>query len=222
MMVSRQFIDKLKDEASRVGFGRALEQSLYNTANKFVCLRRLEIIHLTRAHLAPLEPAKHASISSRLATEQELLAMQAEGRWNIDDELLDGLRAGDSCLLSTVGGKLAGYTWVHTAGRPRLLAGLRISIPDDYLYNFAGFTLPEFRGYGLQPYRHHEILHRPEWRERTGMIGFVQCINWSSRRGQSKSGYQQLGSISLIGSLNRFTVLLSSELKQLGIRRLDA
>jgi hypothetical protein len=222
MIISRQFLDNVKDEAARVGYGRALERSLYNTANKVVCLRRLDVIHLTRDHLVPLDPAKHALTSSRLATERDLLEMRAEGKWDIGDELLDGFRAGDSCLLSTVGGKLAGYTWIHTAGRPLLIPGLRLSIPDDYAYNFAGFTLPEFRGYGLQPYRHHEILDRPEWRDRKGMIGYVQCINWSSRRGQSKSGYQPLGSISLVGTLSRFTVLLSSELKRLGIRRIDA
>lgn len=221
MIVSRQTIDKVKDEASRVGYRRALEQSLYNTANKFVCLRRLEIIHLTRDHLTPLEPAKYANITSRLATEPELLAMRAEGTWDISDELLAGFRAGDRCLLSFVDGARAGYTWVHTASRPRLYPGLRISIPEDYAYNFAGFTLPKFRGYGLQPYRHHEILNRPEWRDRKGLIGYVQCINWSSRRGQSKSGYQPLGSISLVGTLDRYAALLSSELKKLGIRRID-
>ncbi len=222
MMVSRQFIQNVKDEASRVGYPKAIERSLYNITNKYVCLRRLEIIHLTRDHLAPLDPAKYANITSRLATEQDLLAMRAEGRWSITDELLDGFRDGDSCLLSFVDGKRAGYTWVHTAGRPLLIPGLRIRIPDDYLYNFAGFTAPEFRGVGLQPYRHHEVLRRPEWRGCKGMIGYVQCINWSSRRGQTKAGYQPLGSISLVGTLNRFTVLLSSEVRKAGIRRLDA
>jgi hypothetical protein len=222
----RLLLQNVKIEASRVGYGRALERVLYDGANKLVCLRRLEIIYLTRDNLGPLDPARHAHTASRLATEQELLAMQAtgkaEGTWDISDELVAGFRAGDRCLLSFVGGKLAGYTWVHTAGRPLLYPGLRISIPDDYAYNFAGYTLPEFRGYGLQPYRHHEILSRPEWRDRKGMIGFVQATNWSSRRGQSKSGYQPLGSMLLVGTLNRFTVLLSSELEKFGIRRIDA
>ena len=226
MIDGRQLIQNVKDEASRVGYGRALERALYDTANKVVCLRRLEIIHLTRDNLVPLDPAKHAHTTSRLATESELCAMQAEGKaegtWDLSDELLEGFRAGDRCLLSFVGGKLAGYTWVHTAGRPLIYPGLRISIPEDYAYNFAGFTLPEFRGYGLQPYRHHEILSRPEWRGRKGMIGFVQATNWSSRRGQSKSGYQPLGSMILVGTQQRYTVLLSSELVKFGIRRLDA
>jgi hypothetical protein len=82
--------------------------------------------------------------------------------------------------------------------------------------------LPEFRGCGLQPYRHHEILSRPEWRERKGMIGFVHCVNWSSRRGQSKSGYQPLGTLSLIGTHDHFLALFSRELEEFGIQRLDA
>jgi hypothetical protein len=221
MLVSRQFIQDVKDEASRVGYARALERSLYNTAKQYVSLRRFEVIRLTRDRLAPLEPDNPASITARLATEDDLLGMQAEGTWRIDEELLEGFRAGDRCLLSFVDGQRAGYTWVHTGGRPRLIPGLRLSIPDDYLYNFAGFTLPAFRGYGLQPYRHHEVLARPEWRDRKGMLGFVECINWGSRRGQSKSGYEPVGTISLVGTRNRFTALLSSELKELGIRRID-
>lgn len=221
MNVPWHAIAKVKDEAARVGYGRAIERSLYDTANRYVSLRRLEIIHLTRDHLPPRRSEDHAHISSHLATEQELLDMQAEGTWDITAELLALFRAGDRCLLSFVRGRRAGYTWVHTAGRPRLLPGLRISIPDDYAYNFAGFTLPEFRGCGLQGYRHHELLGRPEWGDKKGLIGFVQCINWSSRRGQAKSGYRPLGAISLIGTRNRFTALFSRELTQLGIRRLD-
>jgi len=221
-MIGRQLIANLKVEASRVGYRRALEGSLYKTANRFVSMRRLEVIHLTRDRLAPLDRAKYASTTSRWATEQELLEMRVEGTWDITDQLIAGFRAGDRCLLSFVDGKRAGYTWVHTAGRPLLAPSLRISIPDDYVYNFAGFTRPEFRGCGLQPYRHHAILSSPEWRERKGMIGFVHCVNWSSRRGQAKSGYQLLGMLALVGTRDRFVALFSNELKQLGIRRLDA
>jgi hypothetical protein len=221
-MIGRRLLEDFKAEASRVGYGRALERSIYKTANRFVCLRRLEIIHLTRDRLAPLDRARYASTTSRFATEPELLEMRAEGKWDLGDELLAGFRAGDRCLLSFVGGERAGYTWVHTDGRPLLAPGLRISIPEDYVYNFAGFTLPEFRGCGLQPYRHHEILNRPEWRDRKGMIGFVHCVNWSSRRGQSKSGYQPLGTLSVIGTHGHAIALFSSQLEELGIRRLEA
>lgn len=221
MSSNRSVIDKVKDQATRVGYARAVEASLYEVVNKYVCLRRLDIIQLTRDRLEPLELTKRARLTSRVATERELLSMRAEAKWKIDDELVEDFRAGDRCIVSYVDDKPAGYTWVHTRGRPRVFPGLRITIPPAYLYNFAGFTLPEFRGYGLQAYRHHAVLNQPEWRERKGMIGFVQAINWSSQRGQSKSGYRTMGSIALVGTSSRFAVHISSELTKFGIRRID-
>jgi len=221
-MIGHRVLSRLKAEASRVGYVCAIERSLYKTANQFMCMRRLEVIHLTRDRVAPLAPSRGATIASRLATEQDLLEMRAEGTWNLDDELLDGFAAGDRCLLSFVDGERAGYTWVHFAGRPLLMPGLRIRVPADYLYNFAGFTLPKFRGHGLQPYRHHALLEHPEWRGYKGLLGYVHCTNWSSRRGQTKSGYQPLGAISLIGTHQRFAVWMSRELASLGIERIDA
>ena len=218
-MGASSFVTTIKAEASRVGLPRAVERSVYLGVNRYVTARRLDVIHLTREHLAPSEPAA-TKIKSRLATEDDLQRMRSEGRWDVGEELLAAHRAGDRCLLSYIDGKLAGYTWVHAAGTPHLFEGLRLRIPDEYLYNYAGFTHPEFRGHGLQAYRHHEILRRPEWRDRKGLLGYVQCVNWSSRRGQTKSGYRPLGWLGLVGTRSRFAVFVSRELEQLGIRRI--
>ncbi len=221
MIDFKKIIQNLKSDGARVGYGPAITHMLYYAANKLLNLRRLEIIYLTREHLIALDPAKYGKHSSRLATKEELLQMQAEGKWDITDELIEGFHNGDSCVLSSVDGKLAGYTWVHVGGRPKLTQGLRITVPSDYIYNFAGYTLHEFRGFGLQPYRHNVIMNHPEWKDKKGMIGFVECTNWGSKRGQSKSGYQKLGYLTLVGSRNRFFVFVSSAVKEIGIRRLN-
>lgn len=218
----RNILRNFRSEASRVGYGKAAWQFLYETVNRLLHIRRFDVIHLTRDHLLPLDPAKYTKHASRLATEADLLRMKEEGTWQIGDELIEGFRNGDACLLSIVDGNLAGYTWVHTLGRPLLIPGLRISIPSDYAYNFAGYTAPAYRGYGLQPFRHHEVLNRPEWRGKVGMIGYVDVTNFSSKKGQSKSGYQRLGRLTLIGSKHHFVVFVSPELKRMGIRRLPA
>ena len=215
-------IRNFKSESDRVGIGKAVWQFLYDAANRLLHIRRFDVIHLTRDHLLPLDPGKYTKHASRLATEDDLLGMKEAGNWQIGDELIRGFRNGDACLLSTVDGKIAGYTWIHTLGRPLLIPGLRISIPSQYAYNFAGFTPPEYRGFGLQPFRHHEVLNRPEWRDKVGMIGYVDVTNFSSKKGQSKSGYQRLGRLTLVGSKRHFVVLVSPELKKMGITRLPA
>lgn len=222
MVNLRNIYSHLKEDSQQFGLASALIGLGYQAANKFVDVRRFEIIILKRENLAPFDIRKYSNISSRLATQEDINQMEREGKWQMSQELQSAFLSGDSCLLSFVDGILAGYTWIHTAGHPRLIPGLRISIPNDFGYNYAGFTLPEFRGIGLQPYRHHEILERAEWKDKAGMIGYVECTNWSSKKGQTKSGYQRLGDLMIIGAGDQMSVIFSPELKHLGIERLDA
>lgn len=210
-----------RTESKNIGHAKALINFGYLAANKIVDIRRFEIIVLKRENLLPIDPQKYLNFNSRLAHFEDLKDMEAEGKWQITEELKEAFKNGDNCLLSFIDEKLAGYTWVHTAGHPLLISGLRISVPKNYGYNYAGFTLPEFRGSGLQPYRHHEILNRPEWTDKTGMIGYVDTTNWSSKKGQAKSGYQRLGDLVIIGSDSNLKVVVSNELKQMGIIRLN-
>lgn len=209
----------LRDEATRVGYRRALQRSFYSVAYQHCHLRRIEFIHLRREFLAPFDNFRFASYASRFATESDLLEMKREGKWKISEELLKNHRDGQKCLLSYVGDTLAGYTWVNDTGRAEILPGLRITIPHEYVYNFAGFTLPEFRGFKLQSYRHHEALGRPEWRARVGMLGYVESSNWSSKRGQAKTGYRTLHQMTLVGNEGRLAAHVPQSLKALGIRR---
>ena len=220
VLASSGFWNNLRGEAERVGYVRAVQRSLYSVANKHLQIRLIEVICLTREHLEEAPQNPDMAISSRLATESDLLEMREVENWNISDELLEDYQNGNSCLLSSVEGRLAGYTWIHSGGRPRILPGLRIRIPDGYLYNYAGYTAPQFRGRKLQSYRHNAVLSLPQWQSKKGMFGYVECTNWSSKKGQSKSGYTKVGKVSLVGRGNHFVAHFSSELKSLGIRRL--
>jgi hypothetical protein len=129
----------------------------------------------------------------RLATEADLRALQAQGGWQVDDTKLALLRAGEQCLLSLIDDRIAGYTWVHARGRPEILPGLWLRLPPGWLYNFAGYTHPDFRGGGLQSWRHAAVLDHPAWQGSAGLVGWVKAANHDSRRGQHKSGYRPVG-----------------------------
>lgn len=221
MVNLRNVIDTFKTDYIQVGHKKAISNLGYKAANKFISVRRFEIVVLKREDLVPIDKEKYHNVFSRLATERDLDQMEVEGKWQISPELRDSFRNGDRCLLSFIANEMAGYTWIHTAGHPQLIPGLRISIPENFGYNYAGFTLPKFRGHGLQPYRHHEILNYPDWRDKKGMFGYVELTNWSSKKGQSKSGYKKLGDMTLIGSGSSLQVIISSKLKKLGIKRID-
>jgi hypothetical protein len=209
-----------RDVRGRFGTGAAIQHLLHQLLNTVMFFECMNIIVLDREQLRPLGPALTVKLTSRLATLEDLEAMQANPELGIHATKIGYFKAGDSCLLSYAADKLAGYTWTHTLGRPELIPGLVISVPDSYLYNYAALTLPEFRGLGLQPYRHHQLLNSGLWQDKRGLLGYVFQTNFASRKGQTKSGYRRIGCIWLLGSKRHFITWFSPALRRLGIRRL--
>jgi chemotaxis methyl-accepting protein methylase len=164
--------------------------------------------------------AANAAFSTRRADDATLEGLQKEGGWGIDETKRALLREGNTCLLSLVDGRIAGYTWVHTQGRPELMPGLRLQLPQGALYNFAGFTHPDFRGAGLQSRRHEAVLAQTDWAHFPSMIGYVKATNFASRRGQTRSGYRNIGMVLQLGWRGRLWTWLSPELRQRGFRHL--
>ncbi len=198
------------------------KHGLFRFVNKFLYLECLHIIVLNRENLRPLNPSNAHRLSTKIATWGDLKEMERQGYWEIEQKKLEFFNQGDTCLLSYVDNKLAGYTWAHAKGRPELFPGLILSVPREYLYNFAAFTLPEYRGYNLQSFRHHELLNHHQWKDRKGMLGFVLHTNYSSKRGQDKSGYTRIGSIWLVGTKSKFYALIDRNLRSMGIKRINS
>ena len=199
----------------------ALQHFLLELVNRFVYLDCLQLIRLERNVGTFPAPGTSSRCQSRVASAQDLARMASDPRWEIDETKRAHFERGDVCLISSIDGEDAGYTWVHARGTPELLPGLVLSLPDSCLYNYAALTLPQFRGSGLQTYRHAAVLGSELWQDRSALIGYVRCTNFASRRGQSRSGYRSIGRIWLLGSRRRFVVHCSRSLKRLGIRRIE-
>jgi len=99
----------------------------------------------------------------------------------------------DILLVAYVGSTLAGFGFGHTGGAPKLAPGVRLRAPKGYLYAFASFTPPEFRGRKHHGRRHYELLQTPEGQSCAGLIAYVNYTNLESRRGVAKSGYRPVG-----------------------------
>ncbi len=231
-MHPRYFLKTVASTWRRHGAWAACQVGLEQLVNGWMFFEWLHVIELRRpaqpvhlparsAHPRPAAdgPLQPDGLTTRIADEPALRALQREGGWGIDDTKLALMRAGDTCILSLVGGRTAGYTWVHTKGRPEIRPGLRLQLPDGALYNFAGFTHPVFRGSGLQSRRHEAVWAQPCWAHWPTMLGYVKATNFDSRRGQSRSGYFKIGSVLMLGSQRRFLALLSPSLRRRGLRR---
>jgi len=208
-----------EETRSRYGLGAALSVSAHRLVNTVMFFDRLDVILLERSRLAPLDEKQKGKFSSRLALRADLERLQAIEGWGINQEKMQQFDQGAQCILSYVDGELAGYTWADPVGRPELIPGLRIRVPREYLYNYAGFTDPRFRGSGLQAYRHHSVLGNEAWLDRRGLLGYRRFTNFATLKGQNKSGYHKIGSILLWGSKQRFHAHFSRSLRALGIAR---
>ena len=209
----------LKELRTRFGTAKALKHSAFRLINRFLYFDCYHIIVLNRENLRPLDPGNARRLSTKIATMDDLMEMEQQGCWEIQQRKLDFFNQGDTCLLSYVDNELAGYTWAHINGCPEIVPGLRLSVPNDYLYNFAAFTLPKYRGCGLQAFRHHALLNHSQWKAKKGLLGFVIHTNYSSRKGQNKSGYTRIGNIWLIGSKSNFYTHISKDLRNMGVKR---
>ena len=220
-MVAREStIRTLHELRSRFGTTKTLKHAAFRLINRFVHFDCLDIIALRREHLQPLDPSGTRRLSAKIATLDDLKEMERQGCWEIQERKIEFFHQGDTCLLSYVDNELAGYTWAHTRGCPEIVPGLRLSIPLEYLYNFAAFTLPAYRGWGLQSFRHHALLEGDLWKDKKGLLGFVIHTNYRSQRGQRKSGYEKIGSIWLIGGKSRFGAWVGKSLRSMGIQRI--
>ena len=218
----KSIFQTLKEFRSRFGAAKTLKHAAYRFINRFIYFDCLHIIVLDRENLRKLDPDNTHKLSTKVATLEDLREMEQQGCWEIQQRKVAFFYQGDVCLLSYVDNQLAGYTWAHENGCPELIPGLRLSMPHEYLYNFAAFTHPDYRGCGLQSFRHHELLNHSRWQDKKGLLGFVIHTNYSSRKGQGKSGYTKIGNVWLIGSKSNFYAHISKNLRSMGIRRISS
>ncbi|MGY0196751.1 hypothetical protein ACWA7J_16915 [Leptothrix sp. BB-4] len=177
----------------------ALRHLAHHLINRVVRVERLHLKWLPRERLKPQDTDAARRGAARLADADDLARMQADPAWDLSPEQMALAARGDRCMLSLLDGQPMGYLWVHEHGEVELLPGLVLRVPDHLLYVYAGLTLPEGRGHGLQSLRHAAVLAQPEWADRTGLLSYVRSINFSSRRGQRRSGFRRIGSIWVFG-----------------------
>ena len=205
----------------RFGTMKTLVHAAFRLVNRFIYFDCLHIIALDRENLKPLDSAKTYKLSSKIATLEDLKEMENQGCWLMKGKM-ELFNRGDTCLLSYIDNKLAGYTWVLTNGCPSfVVCGLRLSVPPGYLYSWEGWTHPHYRGYGLQSFRHHEILNHPRWKNMKGLLGYRVHTNYSSKKGQDKSGFERIGNVYIIGRKSKVHAYIGKNLRSMGINRVN-
>lgn len=129
----------------------------------------------------------------RFATLEDLEIMHNENDYEISRDDITAFKNGDRCLLQLDGKKLTGYSWIASSQLVEIIWGFHFNMPDDTVYNYKGYTSPEYRGKGFQSLRHLKLLEHVQSTGQYQLFGFVDHLNLSSLKGVNKSGYRKIG-----------------------------
>lgn len=151
----------------------------------------LFVLDTPRPTLAAVKAAEHHTF--RFATLDELKELHKDPAWDIKEKDLEAHAKGDRCLLQLDGDKLAGYAWLAGSQLVEIMWGYHFNMPDDVVYNYKGFTNPDYRGMGFQPLRHLKLLEHVKQEGKGRLFGYVDHLNMNSLRGVRKSGYKKIG-----------------------------
>jgi hypothetical protein len=122
-----------------------------------------------------------------------------------------------------VDGRIAGYNWARREGQAQVPPGdTQVSIPDEYFYDYASLTLPEYRGLGLSTYRQDQLFKSDVCTDKIGLFGFVRSTNYPMRKALAGSGGRTVASIWVFGTQHHCAAYVSRSARRLGISRVKS
>ncbi|HKU42271.1 MAG TPA: hypothetical protein VJR89_29135 [Polyangiales bacterium] len=139
------------------------------------------------------EAGKHHSF--RFATLDDILRLKTDPSTKLFDRDVESMKTGNRCLLQYDGDRLVGYTWIAGSRLVELMWGMHFNLADDLVYNYNGYTHPDYRGTAFQALRHLKVLEYTKDEGTRRLFGYVDHLNYNSLRGVQKSGYEPVGSL---------------------------
>lgn len=148
----------------------------------------------------------------KFASGEEMEVLSRSPEYGIKDIDVERVRTGAiKCLLQMDEQNLVGYACVWGNQLAFITDGFHINLPDDTIYNYKGYTNPEYRGYGFQALRHLQLLNMLEQQGVKRLFGFVDHLNGKSLKGVRKSGYIPVGELKIKHKNGKASVKLCLE-----------
>jgi hypothetical protein len=148
----------------------------------------------------------------RFATPEDLTLLSKTPAYAIAPTDIQRVSAGTArCMLQLDGTKLVGYAWIWTSRLAYIEDGVHLNLPSDTIYNYKGYTNPDYRGYGFQALRHLNLLKLTQAEGVKRLFGFVDRFNSKSLKGVRKSGYVKVGDLRIKHRNGRARMVLDVE-----------
>ncbi|MDA1017893.1 MAG: hypothetical protein O3A00_25980 [Planctomycetota bacterium] len=178
--------DTLEEFRSRFGLSRYLQWWVARIGARIAKLEVEQYLLLHRDRVRPPRDNVDTALSFRVIGHREI-AEHAGTRHDLDHDFLDQRDSRrDICFGAFQDRELAAYGWFT-----RFPHDLRL--PENMAYTFKAFTLPEFRGMGLQASIKRAALDHFDQFNVNRFLTIVNWINWPSQRACLRVGYRSLG-----------------------------
>ena len=193
-MALSQRIQFLRETLRDHGFGEMLRAGWDGLRYSGQSRKFLFALYEPRSMPDAIEAAKNHTF--KFATPDELRAFSSNPKYSIEAVDIERVASGFArCMLQLDGNNLVGYAWIWTHRLAYIEDGVHLNLPDDTIYNYKGYTNPDYRGFGFQALRHLNLLKLTEVEGVRRLFGFVDRFNSKSLKGVRKSGYVQVGEL---------------------------
>ena len=187
-------------DRNRYGAVCTLKRSAYRMVRR---LFKFTIVNVFLLDIDPLRqrPLESSRFGFRFLSADEIRKLADDPANDLDAALAGRLELGhEFCFAAFDGGQLANYSWYaqhHIEPEHSLGAGL--TMPDDTMYVYKGFTLPAYRGQRLNGATIQRAAQIFAGMGIERFVGVVEYANWASVRSCERLGFRRIGSFACLG-----------------------
>ncbi len=172
----------------------------YRIARRLTSFEIGQVLRLELASALP-QPQPKLELEYRFLNCENVRAAALDPRHELEASIAERLQSSrDFCFAAFHGDRLANYSWFALETiEPEHSFGAGLKLPQDTVYLYKAYTVPEFRGRQI----HGAALSRAaaHFRQRGSvqMIAIVDFANGASLRSHAKLGFRLAGRLFCIG-----------------------
>lgn len=194
-MKATAIISRIRTDIQNLGVVKTGYEILMEGINVLITFRifkAMKIETVNPKYLESSEPLEWRFIEEPVLLE---LAENPENKLT-EDFVRNATSRGDQCYGALDNGALAACGWY--SNQPTDDNGLDVHFSRDYIYMYAGFTHPNYRGKRLHAIGMNRALREYLDRGYKGLVSHVESHNFRSLQSVYRMGYQDIGKIFVI------------------------
>jgi hypothetical protein len=181
---------------ARYGVGETLHHLGHAASRRFTPLCWFNTLALTPDHLRRATEGQAGQFAGRML---DAIALRPYARGPNalfgEEFLTEAIARGDRCYALFDGNRLVSYSWYSTRAKPlwEIEPSLALYFNPSYAYMYNSYTVPQYRGRGLQGVGGEAALRAWVDQGLKGLVCYVESSNLASLRACHRLGYVTFG-----------------------------